>query len=164
MHIYIDMDRKETSRQLHDLLLQRGYTVATAESCTAGNVSALIAATPGSSEYFRGGVVAYDARIKSSVLGVPMDVITEKGIVSSEVAQAMAQGVARLMNTDCAIATTGVAGPGNQGEIAQGTVWTAAVSKQKTVSRLVHIDGDRDTVMTEAANFAAKLLVELLKG
>lgn len=157
------MDKIETSHQLHDLLLAKQLTVSTAESCTAGNVSALIASTPGSSEYFRGGVVAYDARVKSSVLGVSMDVITEKGVVSSEVAQAMAQGVARLLNTDCAIATTGVAGPGDQGEVKQGTVWTAAVCKQKTVSRLIHINGDRDAVMTEAANFAAKLLVELLE-
>ena len=157
------MDKIETSHQLHDLLLAKQLTVSTAESCTAGNVSALIASTPGSSNYFRGGVVAYDARIKTQILGVPADVISKYGVVSSEVAKSMAQGVAKVMHTQCAIATTGVAGPGDQGAVKQGTVWTAALLNNKVTTRIIHVEGDRYTVMTEAANYAAMLLIEMLQ-
>ena len=153
----------ETSILLHDILLQNKLTVATAESCTAGKVASLIASTAGSSSYFVGSVVAYDARIKTQLLGVPAQVIDDKGVVSREVAEQMARGVAQLMNVQCAIATTGVAGPGDQGEVKQGTVWMAALCNGHVVSSVCHFEGDRARVMEQAAETAARLLINLIK-
>ncbi len=87
------------------------FTVSTAESCTGGNIAHLITEVPGSSNYFKGSVVSYATEVKINVLGVPAELVEKYGVVSSEVAEAMANGVRRLLDTDYAISTTGVAGP-----------------------------------------------------
>lgn len=87
-------------------------TVATAESCTGGLLSALLTEYPGSSASYKGGVVAYDNQVKTRLLGVPPDILTLKGAVSPETASAMARGCLDLIKADVAIAITGIAGPG----------------------------------------------------
>ncbi len=94
-----------------ELLRPAGLTVAVAESCTGGLVGKHLTDVPGSSDYFLGGVTAYDNRVKTEVLGVPADMLAAHGAVSPEVAAAMAEGVCRLLGADCALSTTGVAGP-----------------------------------------------------
>lgn len=89
-----------------------GVTLACAESCTGGLVAGAITDVPGSSAVFKGGVVAYWPEAKSAVLGVPAELIERCGVVSEEVAAAMAQGARELFSCDAAVATTGVAGPG----------------------------------------------------
>jgi PncC family amidohydrolase len=110
-------------------LEKHSLTIATAESCTGGAISQAITSVPGSSAVMRGAVVAYHNDVKSNVLGVGVDVLAAKGAVSEEVVRLMACGVAQLMNVECAIATSGIAGPGGgTPEKPVGTVWVAVKS------------------------------------
>ena len=93
-------------------LRRRGQTLAVAESCTGGGLGAALAAVPGASDVFLGGVIAYANSVKQGLLGVPADLLEAHGAVSDPVAQAMAQGVRRRTRSDWALAITGVAGPG----------------------------------------------------
>lgn len=95
------------------LLGQRRRTIAVAESLTGGLVGDRLASIPGASDWFRGGIIAYDERIKRELLGVPADLLASKGAVSPEVAEAMAVGCRERLKTDLAVSTTGVAGPGD---------------------------------------------------
>jgi nicotinamide-nucleotide amidase len=97
---------------LLDLYRQNGLKIATAESCTGGLIAATLTAIPGSSDVFERGWVTYSNAAKSENLGVPPDLIAEKGAVSSEVAEAMARGVLRRAQADVAVSVTGIAGPG----------------------------------------------------
>lgn len=89
----------------------RGITIATAESCTAGLVAHLITEVPGSSDYFRGGLVTYANEVKTGLVGVPEETLAAHGAVSAQVAVAMAEGARRVVGVDLAVAVTGVAGP-----------------------------------------------------
>lgn len=96
---------------VHKLLTERGLTLATAESCTGGSIAARFTAMPGASAYFLCGVVSYSNASKHDLLGVAPEVIARHGAVSEEVARRMAEGARRISGADCAIATTGIAGP-----------------------------------------------------
>ena len=112
--------------ELVALLEERSLTIATAESCTGGAVSQAITSVAGCSAVMRGAVVAYHNDVKSRVLGVSEDTLAAVGAVSEEVVRQMVCGVSRLMSTDCAIATSGVAGPGGgTADKPVGTVWVA---------------------------------------
>ncbi|MCL5256474.1 MAG: CinA family protein [Chloroflexi bacterium] len=95
-------------------LRRLGMTLATAESCTGGLVAHLITTVPGSSDYFVGSVVSYSNSVKHSLLGVPNEILERYGAVSEECALDMAAGVRRLLGTDIAVSTTGIAGPGGE--------------------------------------------------
>ncbi len=97
---------------LKDVLLKNKMKISVAESCTGGGIARLLTSVPGSSVYFAGGVVVYQTNQKTAVLGVDSDLIQEKGVVSEEVATAMTKGVQDLFQTEIAVSTTGVAGPG----------------------------------------------------
>ena len=97
--------------RLGDVLVARGLTVATAESCTGGLVAHLLTEVPGSSRYVRGGIVAYADDVKRAQLGVPAEVLAAHGAVSAQVALAMAEGVRTMLGTDLGVGVTGVAGP-----------------------------------------------------
>ncbi|MGM0566437.1 MAG: competence/damage-inducible protein A [Bacteroidota bacterium] len=114
------------------ILKQHSKTVATAESCTGGSIAARITSVAGSSAYFKGSVVAYDNDVKSSVLEVSEKALEKHGAVSEEVARQMAAGVMKLLKTDYAIATTGIAGPdGGTKQKPVGTVWIAVAAKNQ---------------------------------
>ena len=99
-------------------------TLASAESCTGGNIARMITSIPGSSSYYSGSVIAYENRIKSEVLGVDPQVIEKKGAVSREVVEQMARGIRHLMGTDTSISTSGIAGPdGGTDDKPVGTTW-----------------------------------------
>ena len=102
----------DLSRQLGEACLAGKVTLATAESCTGGLVAKRLTDIPGSSDYFLGGVVAYSNPLKTALLDVEPALLDEHGAVSEEVAAAMAVGVRRRLGADCAISTTGIAGPG----------------------------------------------------
>jgi len=107
-------------------LRERGWTVATAESLTGGAIAAALTAVAGSSDYVAGGMVTYQTEQKTIQLGVPAELIDQCGVVSSEVAVAMATGVACRFGVECAVAVTGVAGPASSGDAESvGTVWIA---------------------------------------
>ena len=111
-----------------DKLRQKKMTLSTAESCTGGSVAARITAIAGCSDYFKGSVVAYSNEVKMSMLDVDAALLDMHGAVSEEVVIAMAKGVAKNLNTDCAVATSGIAGPGGgTPDKPVGTVWIAAV-------------------------------------
>ena len=100
-----------------------GMTLSAAESCTGGKISSLITSVPGSSEYYLGSVTSYAIAVKEKVLGVPPSLIDEYGVVSSEVAAAMAEGVRKLTGSTYSVSTTGLAGPGGDERNEVGTVW-----------------------------------------
>jgi nicotinamide-nucleotide amidase len=134
------------------LLRRAGLTVAVAESCTGGLVGKRLTDIPGSSDYFLGGVTAYDNRVKTEVLGVPGDVLAAHGAVSREVAAAMAEGVCRLLGADCALSTTGVAGPaGGSDEKPVGLVYIGSVVRGVTKVERVHFPGGREHIRERAA-------------
>ena len=106
------MYTKTLSQKLGLILKKKSMTLAIAESCTGGMIGGVITDIAGSSEYFLGGVISYDNRIKRDLLGVPEKVLEQYGAVSRQTVIAMAKGVQRLMKADCALAVSGVAGPG----------------------------------------------------
>jgi len=118
------------------LLIERGATLATAESCTGGQLGHRITEVAGASAYYLGGVVAYSNDIKEQLLGVHTDTLTQYGAVSAQTAEEMAIGCRRLFQTNYAIATTGISGPtGGTEEKPLGTVWIAIASEKGVVSK-----------------------------
>ena len=160
----MQFENKVLSKEILFILYESGKTLSTAESCTSGKVAESITLMPGASAYFTGGIVAYSEEVKKSLLNVPEELIEEKTVVSEEVAIRMAEGACEVLNTDYAIATTGVAGPGG-GTIENpvGTIWIAAGKKgeMKTV-KLTENDG-RDINVSRATFRALQLLLEVLK-
>ena len=139
---------------------RRGLTLATAESCTGGLVSAAITDVPGSSSAFLGGVVSYANSVKTDVLGVPEGLLAQFGAVSEETARAMAEGARKLLGADLAVAVTGVAGPnGGSAEKPVGLVWFALASASGTSSVSTSFPrGGRDAVRARATAKALDLL------
>lgn len=140
-------------------------TLATAESCTGGLIGARLTAIPGSSRVYRGGVVAYDNEVKLQQLGVSADDLAAHGAVSEPVVRQMAEGAARALGADAAIAVTGIAGPDGGTETKQvGTVWIA-VLWQDQVRVFTHVlPGDREDVRARAAQWALDHLRRAIQG
>ena len=132
-------------------LLNKGGTVALAESLTAGRAAALLAEAPGASRYLLGGWVAYGETVKRHLLGVPAEVLIEKGAVSLEVAESMAIRARLRMNSTYAVSCTGLAGPDGDGRHPVGTVMTALASPQGIVSKQHLFTGDRQRIREFAA-------------
>lgn len=138
-----------------------GGTLAVAESLTGGSLTASVVDVPGASAVLRGGVVAYAADLKESLLGVPPDLLAEHGAVHRSVAAAMAVGAARLLGAGWGVATTGVAGPGPQDGHPAGTVHVA-VSGPLSRTQSLHLPGGRDQVRAAATRAALELLLACL--
>ena len=131
----IALEDKPLEGILGNLLLHKNATIATAESCTGGRLAAALNALPGSSAYYLGSVVAYANEVKEQVLGVEHNTLTQYGAVSEQTVLEMAEGVRRLMRTDYAIATSGIAGPdGGTEDKPVGTVWIAWATPEGTVA------------------------------
>jgi nicotinamide-nucleotide amidase len=140
------------------VLVERGLTLATAESLTGGGVGALVTSVPGSSAAYVGGVVAYASRLKVQLLGVPDDVVAQVGVVSAPCARAMAEGVRRTLGADLGVSTTGVAGPDPQEGKPAGLVYVAVADRQGQEVRELRLDGDRAAVRRAAAEAALELV------
>lgn len=148
---------------VHNLLTERGQTLATAESCTGGTIAARFTAMPGASAYFRCGVVSYSNEAKIGLLGVDPATLERFGAVSEQVARQMAEGVRRAAGSDYAIATTGIAGPaGGSAEKPVGTVWIAVAGPRGTVAVLKQCGTDRGQIIDRASSQAIALLREQL--
>ena len=153
------MEDQPIERTVFNLLINKGMTFASAESCTGGNIAHVITLIPGSSEVFKGTVVTYATPMKTKVLGVPAAVIEKRGVVSQEVVECMATGVRDLMEADFGVATTGIAGPsGGTEETPVGTVWIGVASSSGVVSKCFNFGKDRENVINRATIAAYEML------
>ena len=156
-------DDRPVEELVLDLARERGLALAAAESCTGGLVAAELTSVPGSSDVFRGGVVAYDNEVKHAQLGVSEGTLAEHGAVSVETAAAMALGARRLLGADVAVSVTGIAGPGGgTPEKPVGLVYLHASCAEAELARELNLPGDREAVRRRATAAALHLLRELL--
>ena len=141
--------------------LLQGKTLATAESCTGGGIGAALTAVPGSSAVYKGGIISYTNGVKAKLLQVDPALLEREGAVSSAVAEAMAEGVRKVLEADVAVSVTGLAGPGGD-EYGNpvGTVYIGYSDNVKTVSRHFLFQGDREQVRRMAAEAALKLIIQ----
>ena len=148
---------------LASLLLSAKKNLAVGESCTGGLISKRITDRPGSSRYFRGGIIAYDVETKSGVLGIEKQIIATRGVVSQEVASLLAERSARLMNADFGIGITGVAGPGvGSSDVPVGTVCYAVFGDGRVLTFQKVFGGNRQAVRTRAAQVALFSFFQML--
>ncbi len=142
-----------------DILKANKATLATAESCTGGNISRLITSVPGSSAYFKGAVTAYSNEIKERVLGVKSETLMTHGAVSQETVKEMAQGLLKLFQTDYAIAVSGIAGPGGATKDKPvGTTWIAVADKDKIIAKRYVFGQNRTVNIRRASSKAIDML------
>jgi len=160
----MDFEAKIISREISEQLWEMEKTVGTAESCTGGRIAEAIISVPGASKYFKGGVISYTNEIKESLLGVDHLLLEEKTAVCEDVAVEMVKGACRTLNTNYAIAATGVAGPsGGTREIPVGTIWLACGSPERVITLKVEEDHGRDINLAIATNKAMLLFRDYLK-
>jgi PncC family amidohydrolase len=149
---------------LQQLCIEKGVSVAVAESCTAGLIASKLTALPGSSSFFKGGIVAYQNEIKTKVLGVSQSIIDEKTEVSAEVVEQMAKSILEKFDADFSIATSGYAGPtGGTNKNPIGTVFIAIASAIGVVSTRFVFLGNRQSVVNQASERALSLLCAEIK-
>ena len=152
---------------LIDALTRAGLTIAVAESLTGGAVAAELVNVPGASAVLRGAVVAYDTALKSSLLGVPAELLAQHGPVHGEVAALMAEGVRAVAAAgghpaDIGVATTGVAGPDPQGDAPVGLVFVSVADAAGTEVRELRLAGDRAAIRAQTVDAALELVTDRL--
>ena len=161
----MDFESKVISREVSQLLWEMEKTVSTAESCTGGRIAEAIISVPGASKYFKGGIISYVNEVKERMLGVSPQLLEEKTAVCEEVAIAMVEGACKTLQTDFAIAATGVAGPtGGSKDIPVGTIWLACGQPGKVTTLKVEEDHGRDINLAIATNTAMQLFLDYLKA
>ena len=144
-------------------LKAQGKTIATAESCTGGKLATLLNKHAGSSAFYKGSVIAYSNEVKHNILKVRQEYLDNYGAVSEQVVTAMAYGVMKLLDTDFAIATSGIAGPdGGTPEKPVGTVWLAIANRENIQTFCLHLRGDRNTITDTATTLALVKLLAVL--
>ncbi len=144
---------------IHDRLIERGETLAVAESCTGGALAAKFTAMPGASQYFMGGVVSYSNEAKMEILGVSAESLERYGAVSERVAIEMAEGARRVMHSDYAVSTTGIAGPtGGTEEKPVGTVWIGVATPERSFSVHRHSGTERSQMVMRSVAEAMAIL------
>jgi len=145
------------------MLTERRQTVATAESCTGGNIACLLTSISGSSAYFKGSVVAYANEIKEKILQVNVSDLQQYGAVSEQAVTQMAANVRQLMGTDYGIAASGIAGPtGGTPEKPVGTIWIAVASSSQTEAKLLRFGNNRESNIQRTSTAALNLLREMM--
>ena len=160
----MDFESKITSREVSEILWETEKTVSTAESCTGGRIAEALISVPGASKYFKGGIISYINEVKENLLGVDHQLLEEKTAVCEEVAIAMVKGACKALNTDYAIAATGIAGPtGGTKEIPVGTIWLACGRPEKVVTMKLEEDYGRDINLAIATNRAMEMFLGFLK-
>lgn len=143
-------------------LKQCHLTISTAESITGGLIASKICEIPGASNYFKGGVVSYTKEAKNSLLGLKLEDIEKYGVYSKETVISMAKGIKERTNSNIAIATSGVAGPGADEGVEEGTVYFCYYIIDKIVTEKVKFEGTRNEIREEAAKHALVMVVGLL--
>ena len=135
-------------------------TLATAESCTGGGIGAALTAVPGSSTVYKGGIISYTNEVKEKLLGVPAEMLAQYGAVSQPVAQAMAEGARKQLQSDIAVSVTGLAGPGGD-EYGNpvGTVFIGYADANKSYAKEFHFSGDREAVRNQGICAALQIIL-----
>jgi len=152
-----------SQEQLGELLKRKNLTLAVAESCTGGLVGAAVTSVCGSSDYFRGGVIAYDNSVKHDLLGVPRYDLDRYGAVSAPVVCAMAYGAARICNSDCSVSVSGIAGPGGGTEEKPvGLVYFGAFFGGQTQSCSFLFKGSREEIRVQSVKAALDFLIGII--
>ncbi len=147
------------------LLLERGATLGSAESCTGGNIARRITALSGCSAYFQGSAVVYSNELKMRMLGVKAETLDEYGAVSEQTVSEMAKGVLERLGTDYAVATSGIAGPGGgRPDKPVGTIWVAVASKNEIRSRRLQLGNDRHRNVELASSTVLNMLRLMMMG
>ena len=158
-------DERSVQELVLELCRSRGLTLGTAESCTGGLVAGRLTSVPGSSDVFRGGLVAYDNDVKEAVLGVPADLIGAHGAVSAEVAAAMAQGARERLGVDVAVSVTGIAGPGGgTPEKPVGLVFFHVAGPMGEKALRIELPGDREVIRSRCTVAALHLVRRLFEA
>jgi PncC family amidohydrolase len=161
----MDDSAQDLEEKVGELLSQRGWTLAVAESCTGGLVGHRITNVSGSSAYFEGGVISYSNEVKEHVLGVPLETLIDHGAVSKETVLAMARGVRHLLGTDVAVSITGIAGPtGGTPEKPVGLVYIGLAAEDAESAEKHIWAGDRESNKAQTAEAALKLLFSYLSA
>ena len=159
------LQNKFLSKEINDKFWKENLTLATAESCTAGSIASVITAIPGSSRFYKGGIVAYSDEVKTNLLGVNPETLALKGAVSEETVIEMVKGAMKSMNADCAVATSGIAGPtGGTPDKPVGTVWIAAARGEKVITMKASGDEGRNKNIEHATLNALQLLLKLFQN
>jgi nicotinamide-nucleotide amidase len=149
---------------VHNILIERGETLAVAESCTGGAIASKFTSQAGASAYFLCGVVSYSNESKSNILGVKMSDISQYGAVSEQVAKAMAEGAKVVSGANFAISTTGIAGPtGGSAEKPVGTVWIGIATPERCFAVRKNCGTDRSQIISRATAYAIAMLYDELK-
>lgn len=151
----------QSARSVVELLKAKKQSVAVAESLTGGGVGAALTAVDGASDVFLGGVIAYSPAVKESLLKVGKETIATFGVVSEEVAVAMADGIRELLGSTWGISTTGVAGPGDADGVAAGTVWIAISGPINQTTQL-EVEGEREVVRNASVSSAISTFERIL--
>lgn len=148
---------------LSERLFEKGLTIGTAESCTGGNIAHMITSMPGSSRYFKGSVVSYANEEKVNILQVSQESLDRFGAVSEAVAIEMARGAQRILNVDCTIAATGIAGPdGGTDDKPVGTVWICTTYKDKYIAKKYQLGRYREANIMRASNNGMLQLLDMI--
>ncbi len=149
--------------ELIDKLRCQGLTLSTAESCTGGAIAATVTSVAGASDVFLGGIVSYSNEAKENLLGVSDQTLRIHGAVSQQTVRQMVEGACRALHTDCAVATSGIAGPGGgTPQKPVGTVWMAWKTPTGVITELHHFPGSRAEVVAAAKAKAIARLTELI--
>jgi PncC family amidohydrolase len=152
------------SKSIAKILLKKKLTLSICESCTGGMLGSIITSVPGSSKYFRGGIIAYSNEVKRKIVGVKPDTLRKYGAVSAIVAQEMAKGVRQKLKTAIGIGITGIAGPkGGSKKKPVGLVYIAISQKRRIIVRRHQFEGNREKVRKRACEEALSLLKYFVK-
>ena len=151
--------------EIGKLLLEHGFKLAVAESCTGGLVGHRLTNVPGSSEYFMGGMIVYSYEAKVNLLGVSWDTLNAHGAVSRETVLEMARGAKKILDVDIAASVSGIAGPGG-GTLDKpvGTTWVGLVASDGEWAREFHFHGDRVQNKESSANAVLQMVLDYLLG
>lgn len=164
----MDLDLKLVSKEINEILWHDNKTLSTAESCTAGRIASVITAVPGSSNYYKGGLICYADEVKESLLGVDAKVIEEQTPVCEEVVRQMVCGANKLFGTDYAVAISGYAGPGGpdggKSGVIVGTIWIAVGNDKNIITRMIEEDNGRDKNLASATSVAMHMLLDFIKS
>ncbi len=163
----MELDLKLVSKEINEMLWRNHRSLSTAESCTAGRIASVITAVPGSSNYYKGGLICYADEVKEELLHVDSEVIEKETAVCEEVVRQMVIGANQLFHTDYAVAISGFAGPGGpdggKSGVIVGTIWIAVGSQDNIVTRVIEEDNGRDKNLASATNIAMHMLRDYLK-